>query len=69
MTIFSTVGFGDITPLSAPARGATTIQMIGDIILVGIVAQVIVGAVRRAVQRQEDEVALSRADVPEDSER
>ncbi len=67
VTIFSTVGFGDITPISAPARGATTVQMVGDIVLVGIVAQVIVGAVRRAVQRKEDEAAMSRADVPKDS--
>lgn len=67
VTVFSTVGFGDITPLSAPARGATTVQMVGDIILVGIVAQVIVGAVRRAVRRQEDEAAMSGADVPKDA--
>jgi hypothetical protein len=35
ITVFSTVGFGDITPITSAARIATSVQMIGDIILVG----------------------------------
>jgi len=53
VTVFSTVGFGDITPVTSAARAVTTLQMVGDVILVGLVAQVIVGAVRQGVRRQE----------------
>jgi voltage-gated potassium channel len=53
VTVFATVGFGDITPLTSAARAVTTLQMVGDVILVGLVAQVIVGAVRQGVRRQE----------------
>jgi hypothetical protein len=53
VTVFSTVGFGDIVPVSPAARAVTTLQMVGDVILVGLVAQVIVGAVRQGVRRRE----------------
>jgi hypothetical protein len=53
VTVFSTVGFGDITPVTQSARAATMGQMVGDVVLVGLVAQVIVGAVRQGVRRRE----------------
>jgi voltage-gated potassium channel len=53
ITVFSTVGFGDITPVTQTARTATMVQMIGDVVLVGLVAQVIVGAVRQGVRRRD----------------
>ena len=53
VTVFATVGFGDITPVTSAARAATTLQMVGDVILVGLVAQVIVGAMRQGVRRRE----------------
>jgi voltage-gated potassium channel len=53
VTVFATVGFGDITPVTAAARAATTLQMVGDVILVGLVAQAIVGAMRQGVRRRE----------------
>src|SRR6185436_15828104 len=34
-------------------RGLVTIQMIGDLVLVGIVARVVLGAVRSGLRRQE----------------
>lgn len=55
MTIFATVGFGDIAPASSEARATTMVQMAGDLILVGLVAQVIVGAMRQGVRRREAE--------------
>ena len=55
VTVFATVGFGDITPVTSSARAITTLQMMGDVILVGLVAQVIVGAVRQGVRRREAE--------------
>jgi hypothetical protein len=46
MTIFATVGLGDIAPVSLPARFVTFIQMIGGLILVGVVARVLINAAR-----------------------
>lgn len=54
ITVFATVGFGDITAVSAPARAATTVQMLGDVVLVGVVARLVVGAVRRGLERRPD---------------
>ncbi len=52
ITVFSTVGFGDITPLTQYARTMTMAQMIGDLIVVGLVAQVLLNAVRRGLERR-----------------
>ncbi len=48
VTVFATVGFGDITPVSAVARVLVTVQMIGNLILIGAVVRSITGAARRA---------------------
>jgi hypothetical protein len=53
ITVFATVGFGDIVPVTTAARIATSVQMIGDVILVGIGARIILGAARRGVSRKE----------------
>jgi MFS superfamily sulfate permease-like transporter len=53
VTVFATVGFGDITPVAQGARVLVMIQMIGDLILIGIVARVIVGAVQAGLRRKE----------------
>ena len=47
VTILATVGFGDIAATSETARVLVTLQMIVDLILVGLIAKVLVGAVRR----------------------
>jgi voltage-gated potassium channel len=52
MTVFATVGFGDISPVSEAARVLTTVQMLGDLILVGIIARVLLGAVQVGRRRQ-----------------
>lgn len=52
VTVFATVGFGDIVPVSATARSLTTVQMVGDLVLLGFVAQVIVGAMRQGLRRR-----------------
>lgn len=52
VTIFATVGFGDITAVSDMARAVTTLQMIADVILVGLAARVVVGAVKEGLRRQ-----------------
>ena len=53
VTVFASVGFGDITAVTQGARVLVMIQMIGDLLLVGIVARVVLGAVRAGIDRQE----------------
>lgn len=53
VTVFATVGFGDITPVSEVARIITMTQMLVGITAVGIVAKVLLGAVQVAVRRRE----------------
>jgi UDP-N-acetylmuramyl pentapeptide phosphotransferase/UDP-N-acetylglucosamine-1-phosphate transferase len=47
MTVFATVGFGDIAPVSSTARALVTGQMVLDMVFIGFVARVLVGAVQR----------------------
>lgn len=48
VTIFATVGFGDITATSQTGRVFVTVQMILDLIVLGAVIRVLLGAVRLA---------------------
>jgi len=48
VTVFATVGFGDIVPVTETARVVTMVQMLSDVILVGMIARVLLGAVRIA---------------------
>jgi voltage-gated potassium channel len=52
VTVFTTVGFGDITPRSEAARLVVTVQMITDVVIIGLAIQAIVGAARHGRQRQ-----------------
>jgi Ion channel len=47
VTVFSTVGFGDITAKTQLARLVVTGQMIADLIILGIAIKVFVSAVKR----------------------
>jgi voltage-gated potassium channel len=38
------VGFGDITPVSEPARVITMLQMLANLVFLGVVARVLFGA-------------------------
>lgn len=51
VTVFSTVGFGDITAKTAAARLVVTGQMIADLVILGTAIKVIVGAVNQRGQR------------------
>ncbi|HEX6758963.1 MAG TPA: potassium channel family protein [Propionibacteriaceae bacterium] len=46
VTVFATVGFGDITALSEVARALVTGQMVVGIVIVGLGARIIVDAVK-----------------------
>jgi hypothetical protein len=54
VTVFSTVGFGDITAKSEAARVVLIVQMLGDLALLGAGARVLLGAVSRGLQRRPD---------------
>lgn len=57
VTVFSTVGFGDITAMSQTARLVVTAQMLFDLLALGLVVRAFVGAVQ---------VARQQADQPTD---
>ena len=48
VTIFSTVGFGDITPHTDLARIVTMIQMLADLAVIAIVIRLILGVATRS---------------------
>ena len=51
VTVFSTVGFGDITPVSQGARLVVTAQMMLDLLVLGLGIRVFVGAVQLGRQQ------------------
>lgn len=62
VTVFSTVGFGDITPKSEVARVVLIVQMLGDVALLGAGARMLLGAVRRGRQRRTEPDGVAGAD-------
>ena len=52
VTVFATVGFGDITATTQLARAVVTVQMVADLLVLGVLLKVVVGAVRTGQQRQ-----------------
>ena len=52
VTVFSTVGFGDITAKSETARVVLIVQMLGDLVVLGAGVRVLVGAVQRGQKRR-----------------
>jgi hypothetical protein len=51
VTVFATVGFGDITAKTETARLVVTGQMIADLVVLGLALRVVVGAVQRSQRR------------------
>ena len=54
VTVFSTVGFGDIAPKSEAARVILIVQMLGDLAILGAGIRVLLGAVQRGRQQRPD---------------
>jgi voltage-gated potassium channel len=65
ITVFSTVGFGDITPRTDLTRITVMVQMLGDLVLIGLVLRVMLGAVKVGRERR----AASSAGAAESSHR
>jgi voltage-gated potassium channel len=52
VTVFATVGFGDIVATTQGARVVVMGQMVAGIVIIGLGARIIVDAVKRGQQRQ-----------------
>ncbi|MFF8595582.1 potassium channel family protein [Streptomyces sp. NPDC015220] len=52
LTTFTTVGYGDITALSETGRVLTMFQMLGGLLLVGVAARVLTGAIEAGLRRR-----------------
>jgi voltage-gated potassium channel len=62
VTVFATVGFGDIAPRTDLARIVTMVQMITGLIAVGLLGKIVFAAMQKALRRQEDERAAENDD-------
>ncbi|MFG2618950.1 potassium channel family protein [Streptomyces sp. NPDC048507] len=52
VSVFATVGFGDIVAVDGPGRVLATVQMVADLVVVGLVAKVLFGAVQVGLTRR-----------------
>lgn len=52
ITVFTTVGFGDITATEPATRVAVTVQMVADLLVIGLGLRVILGTVQQARRRE-----------------
>ena len=70
VTVFSTVGFGDISPASQRARLVVTAQMILNLIVLGLGVRLVLGAAQRARRDMTDDSTdlLNRAPVQHSAE-
>lgn len=57
VTVFSTVGFGDITPKTDAARLIVAVQMLVDLLLLGFGVRIFVGAVNLGRKRHSQQKA------------
>ncbi len=64
VTTFSTVGYGDITATSQTARVVVTVQMLLDLLALGLGIRVFIGAVQRARQSSPGTAGPSAAPEP-----
>lgn len=61
LTTFTTVGYGDIAPVSEAARAIVMGQMVVDLVLIGVVVKLVFGAAKR----RRDDIS-ARREVNED---
>jgi voltage-gated potassium channel len=54
ITVFSTVGFGDITPKTDTARLVVSVQMLLDLVIIGAVVRLLLNAAQAGLARGRD---------------
>lgn len=54
VTVFSTVGFGDIVPRTDAARTVVSIQMLLDLVIIGVVVRILISAARIGLARSNE---------------
>ncbi|EIV94331.1 potassium channel family protein [Frankia sp. QA3] len=52
VTVFATVGFGDIAPKSESVRIVTMVQMLADLLVLGLLIRAVLSAVERGQRRK-----------------
>jgi Ion channel len=62
ITVFATVGFGDITATTQGARILVMGQMIAGVVIIGLGARIIVDAVKRGQARQPGQTSSAETD-------
>lgn len=67
VTVLATVGFGDITATTDASRLTVTGQMLVNLIIVGVVVKILLGASRIGIERRRKEAAATSSP-PEDDE-
>ena len=55
VTVFTTVGFGDIVARTDAARAVVTVQMLLDLVILGGLVRVVIGASQLALMRRRSE--------------
>ena len=68
LTVLSTVGFGDISPIMPLARGVTMLQMVLDIVLIGVAVRVITTTASKAIGRKRAKGSTAAAAPSSDSD-
>ena len=66
VTVFATVGFGDIVAQTNTMRLLVTIQMILNLVVLGLVIRLLTSAARRGVSKRGDQPSLGDRDGPGD---
>jgi len=64
VTIFSTVGFGDITPEGGLARMVVSVQMLLDLVIIGAVVRVLTTAAKGGLGGSSTAAASAAPDDP-----
>jgi voltage-gated potassium channel len=54
VTVFATVGFGDIVAVSEAARAVATVQILGDLVILGLVARAVFTAVQAGLVKRDE---------------
>jgi len=54
VTVFATVGFGDIVAVSGAARTVVVVQMLGDLVIVGLGAKALLSAVQTGLSHRHE---------------